>query len=134
MDIIQEHGAFGMMALQPRSFPMAAALKEPRLVGTFLRRLAQVGEGWEVKAQPAPPDALGAAEQPPLPDGQPASKGLMIATIKGPKGHILGGKKDKSVKEKPLRYFRETLVTPSLSSEPESEYRGTTSSQPSLEL
>eukprot|EP00931_Biecheleriopsis_adriatica_P087959 TRINITY_DN62362_c0_g1_i1.p1 TRINITY_DN62362_c0_g1~~TRINITY_DN62362_c0_g1_i1.p1 ORF type:complete len:340 (-),score=61.77 TRINITY_DN62362_c0_g1_i1:45-1064(-) len=83
-DALVDHGATAVLALQPRLFPMAAALKEPRLVKSFLQRFAQKGSEWGVTAAPAGSDALGADQQPPLPDGQAASKGLVITTVTGP--------------------------------------------------
>jgi len=90
VDALLNQGAIAILALQPRLFPMAAALKEPRLVASFLRRLAQQGGGWDVTARPAGPDAFGAAQQPLLPDGQVASKGLVIATVTPPGARALG--------------------------------------------
>eukprot|EP00435_Cladocopium_sp_Y103_P017639 s4997_g4.t1 len=44
-----------VFALQPRKFPMTAALKEPQLIGKFLRRFAQ--QGWQVSMEPVGQEA-----------------------------------------------------------------------------
>ncbi|CAJ1392705.1 unnamed protein product [Effrenium voratum] len=67
-----------MLALQPRRFPMTAALREPRLVASFLKRFAQ--DGFQVSVEATTSEDLGLAQQPRR-ENQSASEGLVIATI-----------------------------------------------------
>ncbi|CAE7621033.1 METTL21C [Symbiodinium sp. CCMP2592] len=87
-------------------FPMTAALREPRLIAGFLKRFRQE-RTWEVKTKSVGAQDLGIAEQSLLPDGEPAWKGLTLATILPP------GSGDKLPQSEPgegaLRYEREAL-------------------------
>ncbi|CAK9114382.1 unnamed protein product [Durusdinium trenchii] len=62
-----------VFALQPRQFPMTAALREPQLIAGFLRRFAQLG--FQVAVTPVTDEALGVAEQPETCGGARSSQG-----------------------------------------------------------
>ncbi|CAL1155190.1 unnamed protein product [Cladocopium goreaui] len=99
----RDRAVAAVFALQPRKFPMTAALKEPQLIGKFLRRFAQ--QGWQVSMEPVRQEALGMSQQPRV-DGEcdrGGSEGLVIATISSAEIPKNNGKK------KELRYQREEL-------------------------
>eukprot|EP00434_Breviolum_minutum_P020666 symbB.v1.2.018221.t1/scaffold1421.1/size119699/2 len=109
----QNSNSIAVFALQPRRFPMTAALKEPQLISKFLRRFAE--QGWQVSVTPVGKEALGLAQQPPPRDcegeGHRGSEGLVIASITA-QTSTLQAKKAKEAKE--LHYRREELVTEEL--------------------
>jgi len=49
VDVLQGQGATAVLSLQPRSFPMEAALKHKGQVANFVRSFARL-EGWSVRA------------------------------------------------------------------------------------
>ncbi|CAE7947216.1 METTL21C, partial [Symbiodinium sp. KB8] len=105
-NLLEQNGCSATLALQPRQFPMTAALREPRLIAGFLKRFLQE-RTWEVKTKSVGAQDLGIPEQSLLPDGEPAWKGLTLATIIPP------GSRDPPLQSTPgegtLRYQREAL-------------------------
>jgi len=112
--VMRAHGASAVLALQPRRFPMAAALKEPRRVASFLKSLSSEETGWEVHL-----DKPGRETRAVL--GEDAVEGLVIATVTpagaAPRGRATGAAAAPPASDwRPVRYFREELPA-----EPESE-------------
>lgn len=99
-------GATAFLGLQPRLFPMSAALKEPRLIAQFLRDLAVEGDGWDVSVHRASDDAKAQFGE--------AAEGALLATITPP-GARERGRAQVDVRDVhrqgPMRYTREVLAT-----------------------
>lgn len=98
-------GATAFLGLQPRRFPMSAALKEPRLVAQFLRDLAVEGDGWDVSVHRPSDDAKAQFGD--------AAEGAVLATITPPgareRGRALADVLDVHG-HRPMRYTREVLA------------------------
>lgn len=98
-------GATAVLALQQRRFPMAAALKEPRLVAQFLRQLAAEGDGWDVSVHQPSNEAKAQFGD--------AAEGTLLATITPPLARERG-RAPLDVhdlrQQRPIQYTRQVLA------------------------